>query len=212
VLDQVATASRVPAEFIGLARQFRSQVKLVDAAMDRALDIITAPLRERLRRKRRLRAETLPDLARQYERLIPTEFRIGRVDGVKDRTEFAIAETRICGSWLRDDGWNSPDVREPGLSICTFVLSVREGRLRVRWTPRANVSLHAMARHVERHEDRSQAILAHDLSLLADARDDGAERVDTRGGFWLGSVIDAHGDAGSKLRLRHVRTWIGTDG
>ena len=44
-------APRVPVEFVGLARVFRSQVKLVDVAMNEVLIAITTPLRARLSRR-----------------------------------------------------------------------------------------------------------------------------------------------------------------
>ena len=199
-------------EFIGLARQFRSTVKLVDIEMEAALATITQPLIARLKRKPTLRAETLPVIAQEYRTLIPARFRIGRVEGTRHRTEFAIVERRLCASWLRDDAWDDAEVREPGLTICRFVLTMHKGRLRQRWVPLVAVSLHAMARRVERSVDRSHASLERDLTVLADAGEDG-DRVNTPGGFWLGSVIDANGDGGIKLRLRSVRTWINnTDG
>ena len=50
-----------------------------------------------------------------------------------------------------------------------------------------------------------------DIALLADAGEEG-ERVETPGGFWLGSVINADdSDNGRIIRMRHVRTWIGAE-
>ena len=98
------------------------------------------------------------------------------------------------------------EVREPGLTICRFVLTMHKGRLRQRWVPLVAVSLHAMARRVERCCGSLPRLPQRDLTVLADAGEDG-DRVNTPGGFWLGSVIDANGDGGIKLRLRSVRTW-----
>jgi hypothetical protein len=63
VLD--LAAPRVPAEFAGLARAFRSQVKLVDVAMNEALIAITTPLRARLSRHPKLRREMIAGAERQ---------------------------------------------------------------------------------------------------------------------------------------------------
>ena len=142
MLDQVAT-TRVPSEFIGLARQFRSQVKLVDLVMDRALEVVCDPIRSRLKRHPKLRAEMLPDLSRTYMELTPTQFRIGKVQGTRHKCEFAVVERRACVSWLQDDHWDT-EQREVGLAICRFTLSVHGGRLRQRWTPLANVSLEGL--------------------------------------------------------------------
>jgi hypothetical protein len=209
VLDQATapTVSHVSAEHRGQARAFRNAVKLVDVAFDAALDIIAAPLRARLQRHPKLRAEMLPDVARQYDQLIPSQYRIGKIDGAKHKTEFAIRERRICVSWLKHDEWD-PEQHEPGVSICKFTFSMHQGRLRTRWTPLINVSLHALARRVERHHDRSHEALLRDVAQLADTGDIAGDRIDTPNGWWLGSVINAADEHGRTIRMRNVRTWI----
>jgi hypothetical protein len=57
-------------------------------------------------------------------------------------------------------------------------VSAREWRLAAHWTPYALVSLHALARRIERGADRFHAALVRDLAVLADAGDDG-DRVPT---------------------------------
>ena len=211
MLDQVAAASRVPFEFVGLARQFRSAVKLVDVEMEAALDLITRPLLVRLRRKPTLRVETLPVIAEQYRTLVPARFRIGKTDGAKNKGDFAVTETWLCAGWLHDDEWGAADdvPREPGVSICKFTLSVHKGRLQRHWAPLCNVSLHALARRIERHQDRTSDALVRDITVLAAAGEDG-DRVDSDRGFWLGGTIDAgNRDTGRTIRIRSVRTWIG---
>ena len=101
-------------------------IKLADAATDDALTEVTAPLRARLKRHPKLRAEMLPDFAREYQRLIPTQFRIGKTEGVKDRTSFVIVERRLCGSWLTDDRWTE------GARLAALVGRYRERRARLR--------------------------------------------------------------------------------
>jgi hypothetical protein len=60
----LATVSRVPAEFTGQARVFRDQVRAVDLAMYAALAMITEPLRARLGRHPKLRNEMVAGTAR----------------------------------------------------------------------------------------------------------------------------------------------------
>jgi hypothetical protein len=208
VLDPVT--ARVPAEFVGIARQFRTEVRATDEAMEQALDIVTAPLRARLARHPKLRIAMLADTARRYAELTPARFRIGKLEAATHKTDIALRETRLV-SLLSDDHWSDPTGREQGLSICTFVLSVHKGQLRQRWVPLVAVSLHALARRVERHRDRSHEALERDLAYLAGA-DEADERVDAEGGFWLGEVVAAKTDDGYALRIRNVRTWIGADG
>ena len=210
MLDQVNT--RVPAEFIGLARAFRNEVRATDIQMDKALATICKPLKARLARTTKLRAAMLPDFGRSYQQSIPERYRIGTITAARDRVEFAITETRLVVSWLIDDAWNNPGAREQGVTICKFTLYVRGGKLRQYWTPLCNVSLHAIGRRLERGCDRSSEALTRDLARLAEAGDDG-ERVDTEGGFWLGSMTNAsNSGTGNVIRIRNVRTWFDNDG
>ena len=204
-----ATVSRVPAEFTGQARVFRDQVRAVDLAMDAALAMITEPLRARLGRHPKLRNEMVVGTARLYSMLVPPQFRLGAVEATRHRTEFAIVERRIAVSGLRHDEWTDPEHREPGVSICKFVLAMTNGTLLWRLHPQANVSLHALARRIERGHERDHAALLRDLAALADAGEEGG-RVATGEGFWCGHVIDVD-DQGHRIRMRNVRTWLPTD-
>jgi hypothetical protein len=206
VLDSPAS-SRVPVEFIGLARQFRTVVQAEDRAVDRAQNLIAAPLRERLRKHPRLRPETPMGVLRAWAETVPTTLRIGRLHVACVRTEFAISEHRISSSWPYNDEWNN-DERERGVSVCTFVFAVRKGKLTMRWTPVACVSLHALARRIERGTERDHAALTRDLSVLVET-DEKAERVSTRDGYWQGGVGEAMNDHDGKgVKLRNVRTWL----
>jgi hypothetical protein len=73
--------------------------KLVDAA----LNAITPPLRERLRKHPKLRPEQPMGVLRAWAETMPTTFRVGRARVAHVRTEFAIREHRISTSWLHDD-------------------------------------------------------------------------------------------------------------
>jgi len=210
VLDQAAT--RVPVQFIGLARAFRSRVKAVDVEMDVALVPITAPLRARLKRHPNLRAEMIAGFSRSYRMTIPATYRIGSIEGARHGREFAMRETRLSASWITDDAWDA-DHREQGLSICRFTLAVQDGRLRQVWTPVVSISLHALARRFERGRDRSSAAVLADMERLASPADEADERVPTADGHWIGDVITAgDGGAGRTLRLRSIRTWLPSDG
>jgi hypothetical protein len=202
----LATVSRVPAEFTGQARVFRDQVRAVDLAMDAALARITEPLHVRLGRHPKLRNEMVVGMARLYSMLVPPQFRLGAVEATRHRTEFAIVERRIAVSGLKHDEWTDPEHREPGVSICKFVLAMTNGTLLWRLHPQANVSLHALARRIERGHERDHAALLRDLAALADVGEEG-ERVDTSEGSWFGHVIDAD-DQGHRIRMRNVRTWL----
>jgi hypothetical protein len=107
------TSSHVPMEFVGLARLFRNQVAAEDRLVDAALNALTPPLRERLRRKPALRPEQPMGVLRAWAETVPAAFRVGRARVAHVRTEFAIREHRISTSWLHDDDWKN-DSRERG--------------------------------------------------------------------------------------------------
>jgi hypothetical protein len=208
MLDAPVSA-RVGAEFTGLARVFRSTVMAVDRECDAVLNKIARPLRERLRRKPTLRPEHAIEANRAWGKLMPNEYRLGERRFFPARTEFIIAETRLSGSWIYNDEWNS-GVREIGISVCDLVLSVRRGKLCWEWKPRVCISLHALARRIERGAERDHAALVRDLAVLVES-DAGSERVGTQGGFWLGAVIEAMNDQKRRgCTIRNVRTWLAT--
>jgi hypothetical protein len=108
----VAVVPRVPMEYVGLARVFRSEVQLVDQQMERTLAAITAPLRARLKHHPKLRHEKVTGTERLYRISIPTEFRIGAVSVVKDRAAGAGG-----GVTHRGRGW----VGEPRANLGAFL-------------------------------------------------------------------------------------------
>jgi hypothetical protein len=199
---------RVSSEYTGLARVFRSAVKAEDVALDKALDAITAPLRPRLKRHPKLRHEQIAGTVRLYGILVPNEFRIGETDIDRDRSAFSISETRLACSWQRFDEWQSPDARELGLAVARYRLALKDGRLRETWDAYAVVSLHAIARRIERGNDRSHSALFADLALLADAVGTIGDQVTTPDGFWLGGERDVRDSKGRTSRARSVRTWV----
>jgi hypothetical protein len=160
---------RVPAEFTGLARVFRNAVQTEDRAFDKAVGVIAKPLRARLRHHTKLRHEIVSGAVRLYRLIVPSGFRIGDVGVAPDREAFAIREARLGVTLMNAEAWGNPDYGEPGVTVARFSLSLHQGRLRERWTPVAIVSLHSLARRLERHHDRSHAALVADLALLLDA-------------------------------------------
>jgi hypothetical protein len=195
----------VPAEFRGLARQFRTAVQVEDKAFDRALAVICKPLRLRLRSHPKLRHETIAGAVRLYRLTVPADFRLSEPTIEPDRETFAISERRVTASWLHDTKWEYADgYDEPGIGLCTFTLALDRGRLRERWAPIAVVSFHALARYFERSGKRDHADLLADLRLLLVAQD--GDEVPTERGSWIGAVItmkDKHGTA----RARSIRTY-----
>ena len=94
-------SSRVPAEFVGLARAFRNRVDAADRAIRPALRAVARPLEQRLTRHPMLRAEHLVDAEREWRRRMPAEFRLGDVAVQRSRSAFSISETRLVTHKIR---------------------------------------------------------------------------------------------------------------
>jgi hypothetical protein len=71
--------------------------------------------------------------------------------------------------------------RERGVSIARVNFGVQKGNVVMQWTPQACVSLHALARRIERGSTRDHSALALDLAKLVQT-DEKSERVDTLAG------------------------------
>jgi hypothetical protein len=139
---------------------------------------------------------------------MPEIFRISPPRIARPRTEVAISEIRVTTSWITDRTWGATPERERGIALGELIFAVPGKQLIRCWTPRVNISLHALGRWFERSGEREHTALIRDLAMLAQA-DEKAERVETPGGFWLGQVIDAMDDgAGKGVKMRNVRTWI----
>jgi hypothetical protein len=198
-------APRIGAEHRGLARVFRSRVKALDQQTEDALAAIIAPLRDRLSRHPKLRAEQVAAAVRAYGLTVPVELRIGQVTVERNRERFSIRETRLIASWQRQTAWQGDDTDEPGIAIARFALKLHTGRLIVTWEPVSIVSLHSLARRIERGADPSHGAIYADLATLADP-DPEARRVAAGDGFWVGAVGPMHGQ-GQTFEVFNVRTW-----
>jgi hypothetical protein len=194
---------RVGAEWRGQARLYRDRVKAEDLTFERASRTIAAALRERLKRHPRLRHEQVAGTLRTW-RSLPSTFRLGNLTTNLSRDEFEIAEPRLTGSVLLDTAWDGDGV-EPGVAVMRYRLALAGGKLKPHWQAIALVSLHALARRIERGEDRSHEALTADLALLLDADPEVGE-VPASDGFWIGTVRAMRGRDG-KSRIRSVRTW-----
>jgi hypothetical protein len=197
-------------EFVGLARRFRNAVVTEDALIEAAFQRLDGPILERLRRKPKLRPEQPRATVRAWATTLPADFRLGGPVVAYPRGGFTITETRLTASWITDHAWGDAADRESGVGLCALTFAVRDGALMRLWKPLANISLHALARRIERGADAQRAALLRDLATLV-VIDENTERVDTVDGFWLGTVIDVlDHSAGKGCRLRSVRTWLPT--
>jgi hypothetical protein len=114
---------RVGAEYRGLARRFRNEVRAEDEVFDRALGRVAAPLVARLRRHPRLRHE-LTAATKTYTNAIPRTFRLREVEVTPDRDDFAVGEVRLTATWINSREW-ADDAVEPGVAVACIGLGMR---------------------------------------------------------------------------------------
>jgi hypothetical protein len=198
---------RVPAEFVGLARQFRREVMEDDRLVDAALARIATPLRRRLAKKPGLRPAMGHDTARAWTTLMPPTFRFDMATEL-GRSCLSISELRLTGSRWRSGGWAND---EPGVSVLLLSLGTGTGKVAVEVRPVATLGLHALARRYQRGEGRDHPDIMRDLAYLATPPAGSADAVATGSGFWLGGVVWADDDCGRRIRLRSVRTFIAAE-
>lgn len=118
---------------------------------------------------------------------------------------------RINSAKLKDPGWH--DVQwEPGIGVALVELRAARSGLRMVVAPSAHVSLHALARRLERvPSKRDDASLIADLSALRFPKPDDSVAVRAVTGYWLGKIT-LFGDAEHEPSpLFNVRTFIDLD-
>jgi hypothetical protein len=116
VLATALDQTKVPAEFRGIARLFRNEVRAADVRMDAALAAIAAPLHARLRRHPRLREEQVAAAVKVYARDVPVAFRISSgIEACRDRARFAIAEVRLTATWMNARAWADDDATDANM-------------------------------------------------------------------------------------------------
>lgn len=200
----------IPAEYTGLARDFRRRVLATDDVANAAIDRVTQPLRERLERKPALRPEMVRPAVAAWEAAMPATFRIDR-EVAMTRKALLIVEMRIVGSQWRDDDWEDApggEMQEPGVAIALLKMTTAHGRFRYDVVPIVTLSLHALARRYQRGVGRSDAELVRDLSELIKARPEDTE-VPVLHGRWLGRVQTATDSRSQQqVPVRAIRTFL----
>jgi hypothetical protein len=210
-LRPVSAPKRVPAEFIGLARQFRRQVLAVDPEVDRGLSLIAGQLGCLLGRLRGFRPGYVPDLGATWSRLVPAGLSFER-EVKRGRDGVMASEVRITGSRWRNDAWHGgADDWEDGVSLTALAVSTYSGKVKVVIRPLAAVSLHALARRYQRGAGRADAAIVRDLQVIADWPD-GADSIAAGNGFWRGASVRATDDnQQAAIDMLAVRTFLAAE-
>jgi hypothetical protein len=209
----------VPAEFVGLARQFLRDAAREHEAVRAMLERITAPVFTRLERHpgRNLRDGALRTLADACEAL-PHDFRLGFGTQLDPRGRRGkIIDLRVQPATLQSADWDD-DALEPTLSVAMHWFDVPPRVDQTTSQCLAVVSLHALGRRYERGRDHSHAAIIADLQALATVNVNDAERfpegerfqIPTPRGSWCGTAVGVGmaADVGGNAVRLVVRTFL----
>jgi hypothetical protein len=207
--------SQVPAEFVGLARQFRREADREEGEIIAALDPIIEPINQRLHRypERQLREGVFRHLADVWQSL-PHDYQLAfraRTDPRGRRGQ--IIEVRVHAVTMLSDKWD-PDAIEPTISLTSHCVEVPLVDRPATQTI-ASISLHALARRYERGCDRAHHAVLDDLRSIirANINDEKSHptdqpfRIPTQRGVWVGQTTGVNIE-GKPIVQFVVRTFL----
>lgn len=192
----------LPAEFAGLARDFRRRVRAADAAAAEAIADALAPIYRGCAGRVALRREWVSGAVRAWRMNVP---RFGRLsfDATIRGTRASIAEVRVMTGRLIDERWHRAEW-EDGITLCTISAELAA---RPQWAQRTTltISQHALGRRYERGERSDDAVIA-DLAALAPYRAAdfplGPFTLRAGSGLWCGQQCTLQNGSASALSIR----------
>jgi hypothetical protein len=211
----VALASRVPAQFVGLARQFRDRVSIEDIPAGGLVTELAGRAMARFKRNSIPRLDMITGIASEWRDRMPQFSRLRlQADLDRRRKSLRIFELRLTCSEYQDPSW---DHSERGVILYLFGLEIAPFLYNFSSSTTGIVSMHALARRMERSADTDDESVKNDLRALALAHRDLAEqgdraefRVPVPGGVWRGAVRDVRNALrGDTDRALAVRTFVG---
>jgi hypothetical protein len=196
---------RVPAQFVGLARDLRNRILKSSARTDAIAEALISPLRRKPGFTPMPRHRLLASIPRKWRQMAD----LGRLNLIAEfeRGVLRISELRVVadGVTISDEGWAED---EPGLAVALYDLIISPPRFSERMRPIAVLGLHALARRYQRSLDRTDAGVLANIRPLANG---GLAAIKTPGEFsiqapgggrWVSSV-----QPGDKILL--IRTFYG---
>jgi hypothetical protein len=215
VLDHIdEPAVPVGEEFFGKARDFRRRVQHEDTQFIATIGGLIEPIRQRLLKypARKLRPEMLAAVVQSWRFVDYRDFRLD-LDARLERTRCMLVERRIVAGemqFLDEDR----DGDEPDVAVSEIGLSIDGNRFVLRGIIVCALSMHAIARRLQRAQDGSDAALLHDMNVAANIDHSklsgGGFKVttDEHGGGWRGRVVRMAGDGDEPVPVLSIRTWI----
>lgn len=197
-----------PAEFLGQAREWRRRFETSDAAATAVFGHILQPLIERARRHPVPRPEMLAKAAREYRQRMPEVGRLS-LDIEHHKTRLLISDLHIGASDLQHEIWQRA---EPGIALMRLEIEAAPRRCRTDLTYLACVSLHALARRLQRSFSVHDADITNDMRALIAAhalhQRIGTEfKVERPDGCWVGTVTEV-ATKRNRQRILNVRTFL----
>lgn len=204
-------SERVAAEFLGLARAFRSRVATAAEASGSVMQKIGADAFSAFRLRKpgpRLHDELLAELEQRW-RALPAPGGVSQTV-VRHRHNISLADTRVRPEVVTNAGWSDGGT-EPSVCLVTSTLVVNRLRAHTTSQTLASFSLHAIARFYQRSfEDTDDALFA-DIAMIAAAAPTmisipGRFELPSRyGEAWVGTVApfrDVHGRSAPVVNIR----------
>jgi hypothetical protein len=205
----------VPAEWRGRARQFRDRISVGDEPARKLVVELSRRITARIKLRHHVipRADTLIGVADAWRRQMPQHARLAlQVDLNARRKTLRIEEMRLSASQYQDQSWGSSEV---GVMVLMVRLETGPRLYTLATTTLCHVSLHGLARRLQRGLDGTDAAVLHDLKLLgeahpgiADAENGSDVTVPVPGGSWRGNVALMNNPRGSCDTGLVVRTYL----
>lgn len=207
-------SSRVPAEFLGQARALRTAIAAEDQAVGEMVTQLDGTIRDRVQRGNPIpRRDVLAGVARDWQRRLPQRGRLAlEIDLAKRGKSLSVREMRLSSSEYLDSTWRET---ERGLALLVIGLDCAPLRYEFVKHTLCHVSLHALARRLERGADVTEGAILQDMRALGEAHRALADRpngaaftVPVMGGSWRGNVALMRTPRGSFDKGLVIRTFI----
>jgi hypothetical protein len=213
--DSPAVARRLGAAFRGQARLFRARIGDLSASAGPAMKaLVAATDREFAKRRGNCPRDFLPELETKWRGL--PDCGLLALDIARTRRTCTVVDTRLIPERVANPGRWGDGETEQSLIIVQNRYDLTRLWTRTTSVTTASLSLHSVARYLQRSAYTSDEALMRAITKLAAVADTmlantAARQFDVPAddGHWLGEIaayIDTHGSNGVAL---HVRTFIG---
>ena len=214
ITDSLAVNRHLGAQYRGAARLFRARIGDLSASAGPVMKaLVAATDKEFSKRRGNCPRDFLPNLEAKWRQLPPAG--LLALDIARTRRNCTIVDTRLIPELVANPGRWGDGETEQALIVVRNIYELTRTWTRTMSVTTASLSLHSVARYLQRSAYTSDEALMRAISALAAAANtmlsNTAARqfeVQAADGLWLGEVAaysDCHQSQGVAL---HVRTWI----